>query len=191
MLRASLPVGKPVAGVAGLPVVSFWWFDLFQDGPVGVTSQASICRLSKTTVFLRLLWSHGSEERLSGWGEISGWAWKTYFLSHIAGILITHALNSTLIFGVTCVAEISGKPLPEKQRLSQIYFNILIFILVLGSELNWLWTDPSFKNRQSSLTIIIRRGRSFRLTCPFFQYWVKIHRGSNPSNFLKARFICV
>lgn len=69
---ASLPVGKSLVGVvvvASLFVVSCWWFDVFQDVVVGVTSQASYQKLSQSTVLLRRQWSHGVEKRMSVWGQ--------------------------------------------------------------------------------------------------------------------------
>lgn len=59
---ANLPVGKSPAGVASLPVVSCWWFGVFQDALVGVTSRASYHQLSKSTAVLRLLWSDGAKK---------------------------------------------------------------------------------------------------------------------------------
>lgn len=69
---ASLPVGKSLVGVvvvASLFVVSCWWFGVFQDVVVGVTSQASYQQLSKSTVLLRRQRSHGVEKRMSMWGQ--------------------------------------------------------------------------------------------------------------------------
>lgn len=78
-----------------------WWVSLHE---------ASYHQLSKSSALLRLLWPDGVEKWVSVWGEISGWLWETYFLSHfghkqhIAGILITQskAASTGLWFSVWC-----------------------------------------------------------------------------------------
>lgn len=90
----SVPVGKPVES---LPVLSCWWFRVFQDALVGVTSQASCHQPSKSTAVLRLLWWDGEEKWVSVWGEISCGALETCFLCHLGHI--QHVLDSNY----TCI----------------------------------------------------------------------------------------